>query len=55
MNFLNCSQGRSQTPDLGGGAGGWGGGVDDNREKLKILGLLNCSFRLYVNVNPKFS
>ena len=29
------------------------GGVDNNREKLKIPGLLNCSFQLYVNDQSK--
>ena len=29
------------------------GGIDNNREKLKILGLLNCIFWLYVNDQSK--
>ena len=33
--------------------GGAGGGVDNNQEKLKFLGLLNCIFRLYVNDQSK--
>ena len=44
------TQGRSQNPDFGGGAVGW---VDNKREKLKILGLLNCSFWHYVNDQSK--
>ena len=44
---LDKFQGRSQTPDFGGGR------VDNNREKLKIVGLLNYSFRLYVNDQSK--
>ena len=37
-------------PLILGGQEGW---VDNNQEKLKILGLLNCSFRLYVNDQSK--